>query len=134
MEILNQFSADMSAHSPAWVGIWVNVMVAVLALSIPFSFSRSEPRWILLGTLLGMAGTIMAYSQFGYTRLLGLGQILFWSPTLIYMLGLRGRGVGRQTLFGKWLLAAILVMGASLAFDVVDLLRWLLGERDPIRL
>jgi hypothetical protein len=134
MELFSQFNAEMTANSPLWVGIWVNFMVAVLALAIPFSFAQKEARWILLGAVLGMAGTIIAYSQFGFTRILGVGHILFWSPTLVYMLGLRGRGVGRQTLFGKWLFAAILVMGISLAFDYVDLLRWLLGERDPIRM
>ena len=134
MELFSQFNAEMTANSPLWVEIWVNVMVAVLALAIPFSFARSEARWILLGTVLGMAGTIVAYSQFGFTRILGIGHILFWTPTLVYMLGLRGRRVGQHTLFGKWVFAAIFVMGASLAFDYVDLLRWLLGERDPIRL
>ena len=63
MELFSQFNAEMTANSPLWVGIWVNVMVAVLALAIPFSVARSEARWIWLGTVLGMAGTIVAYSQ-----------------------------------------------------------------------
>jgi hypothetical protein len=129
MDIMTQFNADMAAASPAWVGLWVNVMVLVLALSIPFSFVRKESRWILLGTILGMAGTIVAYSHFGFTRILGIGHILFWTPTLLYMLRQRQNWKVSSTWFGKWITLAALVMAISLAFDVTDLARWLLGER-----
>jgi len=134
VEIFSQFAADMAANSPAWVKIWVNVMVAVLAIAIPFSFAHREARWMLLGIVLGMAGTLIAYSLFGFTRLLGLGHLIFWTPTLLYMLTVRGRGYHARTLFAKWILIAILVIGVSLAFDFVDLLRWILGERATIRL
>jgi hypothetical protein len=129
MDIMTQFNADMAAASPDWVGLWVNVMVLVLALSIPFSFVRKEARWILLGTILGMAGTIVAYSHFGFTRILGIGHILFWTPTLLYMLRQRQNWKVSSTWFGKWIMLAALVMAISLAFDVTDLARWLLGER-----
>ena len=129
MDIMNQFNADMVANSPAWVPVWVNAMVAVLALSIPFSFIRKEARWILLGTALGMAGTIVAYSQFGYSRILGIGHVLFWTPTLIYIWSIRERWNVGATWFGKWVVLAGLVMMVSLVFDFADVARWLLGER-----
>lgn len=129
MDIMNQFNADMVANSPAWVPVWVNAMVAVLALSIPFSFIRKEARWILLGTALGMAGTIVAYSQFGYSRILGIGHVLFWTPTLIYIWSIRERWNVGATWFGKWVVLAGLVMLISLVFDFADVARWLLGER-----
>jgi len=134
MEIFAQFLTDMNTNSPTWVIIWVNAMVFVLALAIPFSFSYREARWILLGAILGMLGTVGAYALFGYTRLLGLGHILFWTPTLIYMITVRGWRTYEKTLFSRWLITAAIVIGISLAFDVVDLLRWILGERAPIKL
>lgn len=134
MELLNQFFVEMTTNSPAWVNVWVNVMVACLALAIPFSFGYKEARWMLLGIVLGMVGTLVAYSLFGFTRLLGLGHILFWTPTLIYIVTVRGRGVYARTLFAKWMFIAALVIGVSLVIDVVDLLRWLLGERAAIRI
>ena len=133
MEIFSQFTAEMQANSPIWVIVWVNAMVAILALAIPFSFTFREARWILLGSVLGMIGTMVAYSLFGFTRLLGLGHIIFWTPTLIYIITVRGWKTYSQTLFSRWLIVAALVIGISLAFDLVDLLRWLLGERAPIR-
>lgn len=134
MEIFSQFLIDMNTNSPTWVLVWVNAMVLVLALAIPFAFSYREARWILLGTVLGMIGTIIAYAAFGYTRLLGLGHILFWTPTLIYIITVRGRKTYHESLFSRWLIVAALIMGISLAFDVIDLLRWVLGERAPIAL
>lgn len=134
MEIFSQFTAEMQANSPVWVIVWVNLMVAILALSIPFSFTYREARWILLGSALGMIGTIIAYSLFGFTRLLGLGHLIFWTPTLIYIVTVRGWKTYSQTLFSRWLVVAAVVVGISLAFDMVDLLRWLLGDRAPIRI
>ena len=134
MEIFSQFYTEMTTNSPTWVLVWVNFMVGVLALAIPFSFSYREARWILLGVVCGMLGTIGAYSLFGYTRLLGLGHILFWSPTLIYIVTVRGWKTYHKTLFSRWLILAAFVLGISLAFDVVDLLRWILGERGAISL
>lgn len=134
MEIFSQFMTEMETNSPAWVIVWVNFMVAILALAIPFSFSYREAKWILLGSVLGMIGTIVAYSLFGFTRLLGLGHIIFWTPTLIYIITVRGWKTYHKTLFSRWLVVAAIVMGVSLAFDVIDLLRWILGDRAPIRI
>ena len=134
MEIFSQFMTEMEANSPAWVIVWVNFMVAILAVAIPFSFSYREAKWILLGSVLGMIGTIVAYSLFGFTRLLGLGHIIFWTPTLIYIITVRGWKTYHKTLFSRWLVVAAIVIGISLAFDVIDLVRWILGDRGPIRL
>lgn len=134
MEIFSAFNAEMVANSPTWVVVWVNLMLGLLAPVVAFSFSHREARWMLLGILLGMAGTLVAYAVFGFTRLLGIGHILFWTPTLIYIITVRGRGYYEKTLFSKWMLLAAFVIGASLAFDVIDLLRWVLGERGPIRI
>ena len=134
MDLINQFFAEMTANSPRWVLIWVNVMVIILALAIPFSFSYREARWILLGSVLGMLGTVAAYGLFGFTRLMGLGHILFWTPTLIYIITVRGWKTYHKTLFSRWMILAAIIIGISLAFDVVDLLRWILGERAPIKI
>lgn len=133
MDLLNQFSTEFTTNSPIWVVVWVYFMSAVLALVIPFSFPYREARWIFLGLVLGMIGTIAAFAWFGFTRLTGLGHIVFWTPTLIYMVTVRGRGDYEKTLFSKWLLLGAFIIGASLLLDVIDALRWLLGERGPIK-
>lgn len=132
MELFERFYQDVMMRSPAWVLIWLQVLVGTLSISILFGLIRHEARAILLGTLLGMAMVIVIYGQFGFTRILGVGHILFWTPTLFYMGSLQGTAAVKGTWFGRWLWLAILVMGASLAFDYCDLIRYMLGDRDVI--
>ena len=89
---------------------------------------------ILFGTLMGMVMVIAIYGQFGFTRILGVGHILFWTPTLFYMVSLQGTSAVRKTWFGRWLWLAILVMGASLVLDYSDLIRYMFGDREVIAL
>ena len=123
LELLNRFQADMATEA-AWVPIWVNVMGAILLFAIPFSFVRVEARWVLLGVLAGGIGTLVVYNYFGYQRILGLGHILFWTPTLIYLFGRRKKLRIRETLSGKWLALAAVTIAISLVFDYSDFIRW----------
>ena len=134
MELVEQFRADLMANSPDWVLIWLQVLIGVLALSVLFVPFRPEARAILVGTLMGIGMTIVIYAQFGFTRILGVGHILFWTPTLFYMLSLQGTASVEKTWFSRWLWLAIAVMAVSLALDYSDLVRYLLGERGPIEL
>lgn len=132
MELFERFYLDAMTRSPDWVLIWLQVLVGVLSISILFALFRHEARAILFGTLMGMGMVIVIYSQFGFTRILGVGHILFWTPTLFYMVSLQGTAAVAKTWFGRWLWLAIVVMGASLILDYSDLLRYLLGEREVI--
>jgi hypothetical protein len=127
-DVFAAFNADIAAQS-RWIQIWLNVLVGVLALSVPFSFVRVEARWTLLGLVLGVAGVVFLYSQFGYSRILGLGHVIAWTPLVIYLLARRRQWRVAQTWSGKWIVAAVAVLLVSLAFDYVDVIRWVLGAR-----
>lgn len=127
-ELMAAWNADVAAQ-PEWVQIWLNVLVGVLGLSVVFSFVRVEARWVLLGLVLGAAGVIGLYSQIGYSRLLGLGHVLAWTPLLIYLICRRPHWQVKETWSGKWIVAAVTVLTVSLAFDYADVIRWLVGER-----
>ncbi|NQY97883.1 MAG: hypothetical protein HRT82_12075 [Henriciella sp.] len=132
MELFERFYPDAMTRSPEWVLIWLQVLLGVLSISVLFALFRHEARAILFGTLMGMGMVIVIYSQFGFTRILGVGHILFWTPTLFYMVSLQGTAAVAKTWFGRWLWLAIVVMGASLILDYSDLMRYLLGEREVI--
>lgn len=132
MELFERFYLDAMTRSPDWVLIWLQVLVGVLSISILFALFRHEARAILFGTLMGIGMVIVIYSQFGFTRILGVGHILFWTPTLFYMVSLQGTAAVAKTWFGRWLWLAIVVMGISLILDYSDLMRYLLGEREVI--
>lgn len=129
MEIFERFYSDLLTRSPDWVLIWLQVLVGTLSVSILFSLFRHEARAILFGVVMGMLMTIVIYSQFGFTRILGVGHILIWTPTLFYMVSLQGTASVARTWFGRWLWLAILVMAVSLAFDYYDLARYMVGDR-----
>ena len=123
------WQADI-AKQPQWVQIWLNVMMVVLpGMALVFSFVRVEARWVLAGFLAGAAAMLGIYSQMGYSRLLGLGHVIFWTPVLVYLLRRRPHWRVKETLSGKWIVLAVTVLTISLAFDYTDVIRWLLGER-----
>ena len=128
-ELMSAWSADI-AKQPQWVQVWLDIMMVVLlGLSAVFSFVRAEARWVLAGFLLGAVAMLGLYSQIGYSRLLGLAHVIFWTPVLIYLLRRRAKWRLKETWSGKWNALAALVMTVSLAFDYSDVARWLLGER-----
>ncbi|MEZ5967467.1 MAG: hypothetical protein R3C00_00165 [Hyphomonas sp.] len=128
-ELMSAWSADI-AKQPQWVQVWLDIMMVVLlGLSAVFSFVRVEARWVLAGFLLGAVAMLGLYSQIGYSRLLGLAHVIFWTPVLIYLLRRRAKWRLKETWSGKWIALAAIVMTVSLAFDYSDVARWLLGER-----
>ena len=94
-DLLSAFSADVAAQ-PQWIQIWLNILVGVLALSIPFAFVRREAVWTLLGLIAGGSAVMFLYSQFGYERILGLGHVIFWTPLLIYLIDGASTGTSRK--------------------------------------
>ncbi|MEE9329515.1 MAG: hypothetical protein V3V30_05200 [Parvularculaceae bacterium] len=126
MELLLNFSADMNAGAP-WVGPWVNFMGIVLLLAIPFALSKShlksEARWTLL-SMVGVFPMMMwLYSQYGYSRILGLPHVVFWTPLVIWLISRRRRWLVRETMVGKWMLLLVATLCVSLAFDYTDVVR-----------
>ena len=123
------------AQQPQWVQIWVNVIGFVLIGSfVVLLFSKATRRdaLILLAVNVAVVGFVMwQYSQMGYTRLLGLGHILFWTPLVWYFWRrLKHPEIGTPFRQVMWLLIATLVV--SLAFDYADAVRYLLGDRAPM--
>lgn len=127
-ELLSSFQADVAAQ-PQWVQIWLNILVGVLALAFPFAIVSKEARWTVLGLVLGAAAVLGLYAHFGYSRILGLGHIVFWTPLLIYLIARRAHWRVGSTWAGKWIVAVVTILTISLVFDYVDVIRWLLGDR-----
>jgi len=132
--IFERFYADLMVRSPDWMVIWFQVLLGVLALALLFSLFRIEARAIQLGVLMGFLMMIVIYGQFGFTRILSVGHVLFWTPTLFYMLSLQGTAGVAKTWFGRWLWPACAVMFVSLAFNYYQLANYLFGARGPIEM
>lgn len=126
---------DAIATEPAWLQGWVMVMVVTHLIAVFFIPGRGEGRWfvryepvaILVSFLL--AGMFMnwLYSQVGYVRLLGLAHVVFWTPAWVWV-AIRIRAVGLASVFGKYLALYLVIAGFSLVVDVVDVVRYLVGD------
>ena len=123
------------AQQPAWVGYWLywllfGAFVLPLALLV-WRQSRIAGVAAIVAAVVAGLGVGWLYDQMGYVRLLGLPHIVAWTPLAIYLFVQI-----RRDDMPRWprrimvvVLATILV---SLAFDYVDALRYLLGERTPL--
>lgn len=114
-------------EEPAWLQIWVFWMMAVNTASLVF-VRHTEARWVLAAWAGNAATMSLLFELAGYTRLLGLSHVLWWTPLLVYLYrrDLRAR---RPEPYGTWLRALFLTNLASLVIDYADVARYLLGDR-----
>ena len=101
----------------------------LINLSSIFFLPRTEA-WVVLVTGL-LAATIMTvlHTKMGYVRLVGIGHFV-WVPMLIWLV-FRLDNIPEGTLFRGWLLTLIAMDTVSLLFDIVDLVRYVRGDRTP---
>lgn len=120
---------DRIAEGPAWVYWWTRVIDTSNWLLLAFAYFDTRARWAFLAWLFNIIVIITLYNVFGYTRILGLSHILAWTPLLIYLLRQR-KPFFQETLAGKYLYWFMAVIGTSLAFDYLDLVRFFSGATD----
>jgi hypothetical protein len=123
------------ALQPQWVQYWLywllfGAFVLPLALFI-WRQSRMAALFTLAAGIAAGLAVNWLFNSMGYTRLLGLGHIPFWTPLAIYLFYQWRRPDmppwPRRIIFV--VLATILV---SLAFDYADVARYLAGERGTV--
>lgn len=107
---------------------WVVLLAAVNMASIAFIGHR-EAQVVLVAMMFGGMAMAVVYAKLGFVRLLGVGHF-HWMPMLVWLYG-RLDGAGADPAFYYWILALIAINGASLAIDIVDVGRYLAGEREP---
>lgn len=123
------------AHLPLWLRIWIDVLLFGVFV-LPFSLfiwreSRIAAVAILVADVAAGFSVSRLYGHMGYVKLLGLPHIIFWVPLAIYLF----RRVRRADvpIWPRRIISVVLVMiMISLAFDCIDVVRYLLGERTPL--
>jgi len=119
-----QYILGMPIHWQLWIGLlFLTNMAAV------FFLPRAEALVVLAGLLFGALLQMGLFARFGFVRLLGLGHF-HWFVMIAWLATRLGsiRGAG---LFYNWVLAVMVLCGLSLVIDVVDVIRYLRGERKP---
>lgn len=107
--------------------LWLLLLVCV-NLIIPLFFIDSLEARLVVGALLGsmLLMTILTAVS-GFTRLLGLGHIL-WFP-LLYFLWTRLDQIPGDNLSGIWVRALMMLNAVSLVIDAADVIRYVAGDR-----
>jgi len=121
-------------HS-VWVKAWLGFLAVVFAASLPFVAVKTpagwRPQWeaiaIPLSLMLGVVVTEWLYSIYGFSRILGLGHLIAWTPFYVWIV-VRRRRLEPKSWFAKYLLVYVVAAGVCLAIDAVDVARYLMGE------
>ena len=113
--------------SPIQVRLWLMLLV-VFNLVVPLFFlDRLEAQVVLAALLVSMLLMTVLTGLTGFTRLLGLGHVL-WVPMLWFLWGRLGQ-IPADDAFGLWIRVLIILNAISLVIDAVDVIRYIAGDR-----
>jgi len=122
VEIWNSFRA-----TPGWVQVWM--VFLLIPINMASLFFINEPKGMLIAFLanIGMLLNIpvMFYDR-GMSKLMSIPHLLPWTVLVLLIIFRRPEATG---LYSTFLWALLVVNLISLAFDYVDALKWLKGDR-----
>ncbi len=126
MKAFIKFNKGMLKMPMPWQ-VWL--MLLVLANGImPLFFLRHLEAQVVLGTMLASVTLMTSLTaRFGFTRILGLGHIL-WVPMLAFLLARLGQTPPSDA-YGIWIRALIVLNSVSLVIDAADVIRYIAGDR-----
>ncbi len=109
---------------------WVVVLMATHYIALVFIPVRTDGGWKVRYEPIAILGSFMAaaalmeylYGLYGYSRILGLAHLVFWLPAYAWVMS-RWREIGPGTIFGKYIAIYLVIAGASLIIDVIDVIR-----------
>jgi len=108
---------------PIYEVAWVFYMMAI-NLGAIFFWEEAVAKIIVAVFILSSMLMMGLYSKFGFTRILGLGHIL-WFPLAIYI----GLELGTADgIYLTYLIVLLVTISISLVIDTLDVSRYLKGE------
>lgn len=125
-----QLNKEIFAMKFPW-NLWVGLLAAVNMVGGLVYIRTFEGQLALAGLMLAFMIMWGIYVKKGFVRLLGLGHLVAWTPLMIWYSQVIFRG-GAEGVFKYWLISVLAVNGISMAIDMVDVVRYSLGERQPM--
>jgi hypothetical protein len=126
---------DAVAAQPLWVKYWLYWLsfggFALPVILLAWRETRKPALVTLGGILLSAFPVLWIYSQLGYVKLLGLGHLIFWTPGVLYLFA-EIKSVRLPPWPRRIMVVAAVTLAVSLAFDLTDTVRYVLGERTPL--
>jgi hypothetical protein len=123
--------ATLPAALRLWV-LWLTVVMVAAPLILLLWRQTRQAGAVIAGANLAVAVAMHAlHAAVGMVRLLGLPHVLIWASLLVWGVARLRRGPAPPV--PRVALAVFLLsIAVSLVFDVVDVVRWLLGDRAPV--
>ncbi len=107
--------------------LWLVLLVTSNGVIPLFFLNRLEAQVVVLTLVASMILMTVLTALSGFTRLLGLGHVL-WIP-LLYFLWLRLEQNPADDFFGIWMRVLMTLNAVSLVIDSVDVGRYIAGDR-----
>ena len=112
------------------IKLWLSLLVAANGVAPLFFLSRIEAQAVFAAVMIGAMLMSLLTARFGFSRILGLGHIL-WVP-LVGWLAFRLVQIPVDDTFGLWVRGVILVNTVSLVIDSIDVVRYVAGDRKEL--
>jgi hypothetical protein len=123
-----QHEVDLLILASPWIGIWLNIFVAVLMSSVLFVWWHTTARIALIATLFTVPLGYVIFELTHNIHLLGLGHFICFVPLLWYTYHHeRFDAQSLHTVYGIWLSLMVLVITISFIFDARDIFMVCLG-------
>ncbi|MFP6584068.1 MAG: hypothetical protein VCD00_16130 [Candidatus Hydrogenedentota bacterium] len=121
------FNEGFQAMPVGWQ-LWMYWMMAINTASIVFVKNHVAARAVFVVWILNAGCMMLAAEVVGFTRILGLVHVVFWTPLAIYLYKeLNDSEASRAFLI--WMRVLLLTIVASLILDYLDVIRYILGDR-----
>jgi len=110
--------------------IWLVVLMAANMAAPLFFFNRIEAQAVFVAFNIAFFTGVFIYKRQGFTRLLGF---LHW-PWIFLLPFIWGRldVVSAGEPFGIWIRVVLVLNSLSLILDVIDVIKYAAGDRQPI--
>ena len=115
---------------PLPVKMWLLLLVAANGVAPLFFLDRVEAQAVLAAMMIGAMLMSLLTARFGFTRILGLGHVL-WIP-LLGWLAFRLGEIPADDAFGVWIRGLMVVNTLSLVLDAADVIRYAAGDRKEV--
>jgi len=109
----------------------MNVLMIFNFGAVIFALKDIRARWVVLVMIGNGLFMSLLYTQFGYTRILGLSHIVFWTPLLVYLWKKR-HAYPSHIWATRWIWGVMIVNALSLLIDYIDVIRYILGDKAPL--
>lgn len=128
MKSFIEFNKKMLGMKFPW-NLWMGLLILINIGGGLIFIRTMEGQFALVCMMVAFMIMWGIYVKKGFVRLLGLGHLIGWTPQVVWYAQVVGDSVGW---FQYWLISVIAVNGLSLAIDVVDVVRYSLGDKQPL--